>query len=392
MKLLPLEYAVRNLGRSPLRLVLSVGGSLLVVLLVLASAAFVVGMKRSLHVSGSDRNVIILGAGSEESIERSEIDPRVSTIVSASVPGIKSRLNVPYVSPEIHMALAVKTNAEQKEGSLAVLRGVTSNAFLVHRQVRVLEGRPPEPGRDEIMVGPLVASKLGVPDKALNVGSQIWIDDRPWNVVGRFEAPQTVMDAEIWCPLTDLQIVAQRDSLSCVILTLGSGPDGATLSDVQAFASQRLDLEIVAMGEREYYRQLAAFFGPIRAMVLVTAALIAIGGVVGGLNTMYAAFAARVRELGTLQVLGFRRSAIVLSLVQESTLTAAVGALLAVGLGMFLLDGLAIRFSMGAFGLIVDHNVVGISLLAGLVLGVVGALPPAWRCLRMPITESLKAG
>jgi hypothetical protein len=25
------------------------------------------------------------------------------------------------------------------------------------------------------------------------------------------------------------------------------------------------------------------------------------------------------------------------------------------------------------------------------VLGIVGALPPAWRCLRMPITEALKA-
>ena len=41
MKLLPFEYAVRNLGRSPLRLVLSVGGSLLVVMLVLAAAGFI---------------------------------------------------------------------------------------------------------------------------------------------------------------------------------------------------------------------------------------------------------------------------------------------------------------------------------------------------------------
>ena len=33
-----------------------------------------------------------------------------------------------------------------------------------------------------------------------------------------------------------------------------------------------LDLEIVAMSEREYYRSLAGFFAPIRTMVLVTAA------------------------------------------------------------------------------------------------------------------------
>jgi ABC-type antimicrobial peptide transport system permease subunit len=29
---------------------------------------------------------------------------------------------------------------------------------------------------------------------------------------------------------------------------------------------------------------------------------------------------------------------------------------------------------------------------AGLLLGVLGALLPAWRCLRLPIAESLKAG
>ncbi len=387
VKRIPFEYAVRNLGRSPLRMVLSVGGSMLVVLLVLASAAFVTGMKQSLRVSGSERNVIILGSGSEESTERSEIDARTATIVAASVPGIQERLNVPYVSPEIHMALTVQLKEDDEHGELAVLRGVDSRAFLVHQQVRIIAGRAPEAGRDEIMVGRLVAAKLGINDDALPVGGQLWIDGRPWTISGRFEAPQTVMDAEIWVPLTDLQIVAQRDSVSCVVVTL----DSAEFEDVQAFAAQRLDLEITALSETEYYQSLVRFFGPIRVMVLITAALIAMGGVLGGLNTMYAAFASRVRELGTLQVLGFRRAAIVLSLVQESSLTTAIGAILAVGLGVVVLDGLAIRFSMGAFGLIVDQNVVLTALLAGFVLGVIGAIPPAVRCLRMPIPEALKA-
>lgn len=387
VKLLPFEYAARNLGRSPLRLVLSVGGSMLVVLLVLAAAAFVLGMKRSLHVTGSDRNVIILGSGSEESVERSEIALRTATIVEASVPGIRQRLNVAYVSPQVHMALTVKTSADDERGELAVLRGVDSRAFLVHQQVRIIEGRAPEPGRDEIMIGQLVTSKLGLDDEELTVGSTLWIDGRPWTISGRFEAPQTVMDAEIWCPLTDLLIVAQRDTISCVVLTL----EDAEVEDVQAFAAQRLDLEITAMSEAEYYRSLAAFFGPIRMMVLVTAALIALGGVLGGLNTMYAAFASRVRELGTLQVLGFRRTAVLVSLIQESTLTTAVGAIAAIVIGLLLLDGLAIRFSMGAFGLIVDHTVVLTGLCAGLILGIVGAIPPAVRCLRLPIPEALRA-
>lgn len=388
MTQLPFEYAVRNLGRSPLRFALSVGGSALVVLLVLASAAFVTGMKRSLRVTGASNNVIILGSGSEESIERSEVDPRTATIVAASVPGLRSRLNVDYVSPEVHAALLVSVDEDAAGGELTVVRGVDSRAFLVHPQVHVIDGRPPEPGRDEVMIGSLVAATLDVDDERLRVGGTIYIDGHPWTISGRFEAPHTVMDAEVWCPLTDLQILAQRDSLSCVIVTLGS----AEPADIEAFAAQRLDLEVTSMTEEAYYESLSDFFGPIRAMVLVTAALIALGGILGGLNTMYAAFASRVRELGSLQVLGYRRLAIVVSLVQESTLTAAIGALIAVAAGLLLLDGLAIRFSMGAFGLIVDHGVVLISLCAGLVLGVVGAMPPAIRCLRMPITEALKSG
>jgi len=97
-----------------------------------------------------------------------------------------------------------------------------------------------------------------------------------------------------------------------------------------------------------------------------------------------------VREVGALQAIGFPRHAIVLSLVQESLLTAAGGALIGSGVALLVLDGITVRFSMGVFGLVVDSTVLSIGLAAGLMLGVIGALPPAWRCLRLPITEALK--
>ena len=75
MRLLPWEYAVRNMTRSPLRMALSVSGALLVVLLALAAGGFVRGMQKSLNSSAVAGNVILLGAGSEESVERSEIRP-----------------------------------------------------------------------------------------------------------------------------------------------------------------------------------------------------------------------------------------------------------------------------------------------------------------------------
>ena len=65
--MLPITYAIRNLFRDPGRLIQTVGGSALVVLLVIAATALTGGMDGVLEATGSERNVILLGAGSEES-------------------------------------------------------------------------------------------------------------------------------------------------------------------------------------------------------------------------------------------------------------------------------------------------------------------------------------
>jgi ABC-type antimicrobial peptide transport system permease subunit len=118
---------------------------------------------------------------------------------------------------------------------------------------------------------------------------------------------------------------------------------------------------------------------------------VAAGALLGGLNTMYAAFASRVRELGMLQVLGFTRAAIVASLLQEAVIAAMAGALLAVALAIALLDGLAVQFSMGTFGIRIDERVVAIGLGAGLLVGAAGCVIPAVRCLRLPLPAALKS-
>src|SRR5215212_5461993 len=151
MKLLPWDYGVRNLARSPMRLALSMLGSALVVLLVLAAGAFVRGMDKSLRVSGGERNVILLGAGSEESFERSEIAPSVPGLATASIPGIKQRLGVAYVSPEVFLMATVKDSAAADSAYPVMLRGVTPAAFLVHGQARIVEGRFADAGKDEIV-------------------------------------------------------------------------------------------------------------------------------------------------------------------------------------------------------------------------------------------------
>jgi ABC-type antimicrobial peptide transport system permease subunit len=123
----------------------------------------------------------------------------------------------------------------------------------------------------------------------------------------------------------------------------------------------------------------------------VVVALIAGSGIFAGLNTMYGAVVGRVRELATLQALGFRRRAVLLTLIQEATLLASAAALMACVVGLMLVDGAAVRFTMGAFMLTVDS--VGIAVACGVaaLLGVVGALPPALKAMRLPVAEAIKA-
>lgn len=385
MRLLPFDYAVRNLGRSPSRLIGMLVSAVLVVLLILSGGGFVRGMEKSLTGSARPENVIILGAGSEESVERSEISASVGDQVLASVDGIRQRLGVAYVSPEIHMATVLRTARDAEQELQAVLRGVTSAAFLVHPQVKITEGRAPREGHDELLVGGLAAARMGVSNDVLNVGNALWFDGRPWTIVGRFSAPGTVKHAEIWLPLQNLLIANKRQTVSCVVVTL----DEAEFADVDAFCKQRLDLELAAVREPEYYGRLNQFYTPIRVMVWATAGLIGVGGLLGGITASYGAFVSRIRELGTLQTLGFSRLAIVISMVQESVLIASTGAIIAAAAALAFLNDLSVRFSMGAFALAIDAPVLAAGLGLGFLFGFVGALPPAWRCLRLPVRDAL---
>ena len=381
--MLPLSYAVRNLFRSKPRLLQTIGGSAMVVLLVMASVAINNGMKRVLSASGSERNVILVGAGSEESIQRSEVAERTAGIAEAAVAGITETLGSRAVSSEIHYMNYLDLPDGRK--SQAMLRGVTLQALRVHPEVRLIEGNFPTAG--ELMVGRLAWRKLGLDEQDLKVGSVLTFEDQPLKISGIFAAPGTVLESEIWATLGDLRVLAKRETLSCVVLRLD---DPADYAEADLFAKQRLDLELSALRESDYYDRLSTFFKPLRAMTWITAGLIAAGAIFGGVNTLYAAFASRVREMATLQAIGFGRGALLWSLVQESTLACLTGALLASVVAVVLLDGRTIPFSIGAFTFEVGPGVAITGILTGLLLGLLGALPPAIRCLKPPLPTALR--
>lgn len=382
--MLPLSYAIRNLFRDRSRLAQTVGGAALVVFLVMSAAAINNGMRSVLSASGSDRNAILLGAGSEESIQRSEVVERAAGIAAAAVRGVETRLGRSAVSTEIHYM----TWLERPDGTRgqALLRGVEPEVLLVQPGVRITAGQFPQSG--EVMAGRLAWRKLGFEEVDLQPGMRVSFDGSEMTVSGVFSAPGTVMESEVWATLGDIRMLAQRETVSCVVLRLDSPDDFA---EADLFSTQRLDLELTAMRESDYYAALAQFFRPLRVMTWATAVLIGLGALFGGLNTLYAAFASRVRELATLQAIGFTRTAILASLIQESLLACMAGTLLACLLGLVVLEGLTVPFSIGTFTLAITPGIAIGALVTGLLLGILGALPPALRCLRPALPVALRA-
>ncbi len=381
--MLPFGYAIRNLLRDPSRLVRAVLGSALVVLMVMVAAAINNGMTGVLSASGSDENVILLGAGSEESVLRSEISDRTAGIAETSLTGLKEVAGIRAVSPEIHQMILLGIDADDQKQ--AFIRGVTNHSLMVHERVSVMSGSFLRPGH--IMVGRLAWRRLGLPEEALQPGKEIWIEDVRMKIAGIFSAPGTVMESEIWMDINDVRSLSLREHLSCVVLRLDDGD----FADVDLFTKQRLDLELSALLESEYFARIAAFYAPIRGMTWMTALLIAVGALLGGLNTLYAAFAPRIREIATLQAIGYGRRAILFSLVQESTIASLCGAVVASLAAIGLLDGIAVSFSIGSFILRVSPSVAAAGLLTGLGLGLIGALPPGLRCLLPPLPSALRS-
>lgn len=381
--MLPFSYALRNLFRDPTRLAQTVGGSALVVLLLISAVALNLGMDSILSASGSERNVIILGKGSEESIERSEVHVDAESIAATSIRGLKQALGNAAVSGEIFYQAPIKSSSGTE--NQAILRGVLEKALLVHQSVRLLEGHFPGPG--EAMVGRLAHRKLGVPAIEIRPGETIYFGSEPLTISAVFSAPGTVLESEIWLDRNDLATLTQRDSLSSITLRL----DQAEFDDVHVFTLQRNDLELAAIPETTYYDQLGSFYQPIKVMIWVTAALVSAGAVLGGLNTLYAAFASRIREMATLQSIGFTRKSLALSLIQESLLATLTGTLLAFLLAYFILDGLTVPFSIGTFSLTVGPTAIATGLITGVLLGTVGILPPVIRCLSPALPKALRS-
>ncbi|MBL8854850.1 MAG: ABC transporter permease [Planctomycetaceae bacterium] len=381
---LPWDYAVRNLWRRPSRTLLTLMALTVVVLLVMVIVGLVRGLEKSLATSGDPEVVLVYSLGAEMNMEASAIAASTPGLLTANMSSIRQHLGQVCVSPELYLGTIIRT-VDRVDGGLGLIRGVTDAAPLVRRQVMIIDGQWPGPG--EVIIGRLVAAKLDCDPEALAIGSEVEIEGVKWKISGHFTANGGAFDAEVWCRLADLQQVLKRQDLSLVACLLKPNTPPTA---IDVFCKQRIDLALKAIAEPVYFKSLQTYYQPLRWLAWMVAALVSGSGIFAGLNLMYGAVAGRVRELATLQSIGFRRRAILWSLLQEGGLLAAAASVLAGGLATLLFHGTAVRFTMGAFALQIDAVAIVSGCVVGLSVGVLGAMPPAWKILRVPVVLGLK--
>jgi putative ABC transport system permease protein len=384
-RLLPWEYAIRNLFRRPLRTALTFAGLATVILMVFVVVGFIRGLEGSLAVSGDTQTALIFSLGMGENLEYSSIEMATSDLVAASVEGIQERYGQKYVSPELYLGTDVKVGGRE-EPEMGLVRGVTPAVLLVRQKVELENGTWAKAG--EVLVGRLAATKLGAREGELDVGQSIEFEGRKWRISGTFSAGGAAFESELWCRLDELQQAMKRQDLSLVAVTLAPGTE---FTNLELFCMERLDLELQALAEADYYATLQKDYGPVRMLAWLVVLLVSGAGIFAGLNTMYGSVVGRIRELASLQTIGFARRAVVVSLIQEGVVLAAAASLLATLVALAFVNEAAVRFTMGAFALRIDEVAILIGCTIGLALGVIGAIPPAIRALRMPLVDGLKA-
>jgi len=365
--------------------VFGIAGVVAVLVGVLSIAA---GFRQAMAVSGTADSAIVLRTGADS--EMMSGFGRSSTRIIADVPGVARTPEGPLASAELFVIINLPKRSTGSDVNVP-LRGVEAAAFRVHGQVRLVEGRTFEPGKNEVIVGVGAAREFA----GMEVGGSLRIGHHDWPVVGVFSADGGTAESEIWTDAPVLQAAYSRgNSFQSVYVRLNS-PDAFTTFKDAVTTDPRLGAKVMRLSEY-YASQSTAVTKLITTLGYLIASLMAVGAVFGALNTMYSSVSARTREIATLRALGFGRGAVVVSVMLESIALALGGGMFGAGLAYFIFNGFHAAtmnwqsFSQITFAFAVTPQLLQQGVLWATVIGLIGGLLPAIRAARQPIAEALR--
>lgn len=387
--MIPLRYNLRSLlVRKTMTLLTAVGVAFGV--WVLASALMLSrGVVKTLASSGRPDTAIVLRKGSDAELGSAIEDSLAALILAA--PGIKREGSTPVAAGEV-----IVVGAMEKLGTEGVTnvqyRGVTEGVFRLRPEAHVTEGRVPQPGADEVLVGARIRGRF----KGVDLGESFEIKKGlPVKVVGVFEASGSSYESEVWIDRELLRGAFRREGyFSSVRARLESA---ASFDGFQNAVESDKRLGLKAMRETEYYEKQSENTSVFVAVLgKVIAFFFSLGAMIGASITMYAAVANRTREIGTLRALGFSRTSVLLAFLMESVALALLGGLagtaLSLAMGWFQFSMMNFTsWSEIVFKFEPTADIVFTSLTSALGVGLVGGFFPAVRASRVSPIAAMRA-
>ena len=346
------------------------------------------GFRAAMTVTGSDDVAIVLRSGADS--EMTSGLSREETRLIADAPGVARIAEGPLTSAELFVIINLPKRSTGTDANVP-LRGVEKAAMTVRGDIKVIQGRKFELGRNEVMVGAGAARAFA----GLDVGRKIRIGLNEWEVVGIFTGGSGAAESEVWTDAAVLQPAYGRgDSFQSVYAKLASPQQFRQFKDALTTNPQ---LKVKVLLQSEFLsEQSSALTSFIENFGVFIAALMALGALFGALNTMYSAVASRTREIATLRALGFGSSPIILSVMFESIALALLGGGAGATAAYFAFDGFKAAtinfqtFSQIAFAFSVTPRLMVGAIVWSAAIGLIGGLFPAISAARLPIAAALR--
>jgi putative ABC transport system permease protein len=347
------------------------------------------GFRAAMTISGADDVAIVLrnSANNEMTSGLSREEARLI----ADAPGIARTADGPLASAELFVMINLPSRPPKTNEVNVPLRGVGKAAIAVRGDIKFVEGRDFERGRNEVIVGVGAARAFG----GLEVGKSIRVGQNEWKIVGIFSGGGGAAESEIWTDAAVLQPAYNRsDSFQSVYVKLSSPAAFQQFKDALTTNPQ---LKAKPQRQAEFLAEQSSMLtGFIRGIGVFIAVLMALGALFGALNTMYSAVAARTREIATLRALGFGPGPVILSVMFESVALALIGGTVGAAAAYFAFDGFKAStinwqtFSQVAFAFTVTPMLLVAGVLIAVSVGFLGGLFPAMRAARLPIAMALR--
>jgi putative ABC transport system permease protein len=385
---IPISYNLRSLGvrwPSTLVAVIGIAGTVGVFVAMLALAH---GFKATLVHSGLPDNAIVLRGGATSEMMSGVSLDQVKVI--EDMPGVARKDGQPIVSPEVVVVAAFPLKSTGTDANVQV-RGVSPKIFDVRPNVHIVAGRAFQPGHNELIVGRNVAHTYA----GFDLGKTVRFGGGEWTVVGVFDAGGSSFDSELWCDSTILDQVYKRPTTSFQSLTVH-------LESVDAFNKFKdavtTDPRLTVQVQREvdyYEKQSRTMSTLITVLGGLVAIVMAVGAILGALNTMYSAVSERGREIATMRALGFGAGAVVTSFMIEAVCIAFIGGIVGC-IAVWPVNGLTTgtmnfqTFSHLAFAFQITPQLVIGGVMFAVLMGIVGGVPPAIRAARARIAVALR--